>query len=178
MGIVSLNISWLKAGKCPKMNSKPQGEWKELWDNMVVVVVKMALKSDNMWKGGLPMEWGIHAKTWQETDALMASMIGPIQPSSVFPVGRRKTTSIHKVFWKKWTEWYDLRVNKILHETSKNKYFFLLSTFFNKRAPRPSKFWNVNISQVRMTLYIIFVMHSKRHLGQLRRIQWLHLLMA
>ena len=68
---------------------------------MVVVTVKMALKSDNMWKGGLPMERVIHAKKWQETDALMASLIGPTQLSSVFPAGRRKTTSIHKVFRKK-----------------------------------------------------------------------------
>lgn len=56
--------------------------------------------------------------------------------------------------------------------------FFCL-VHFNKRAPLSLKVLKCKyFPSVRMTLYIIFVMHSKRHLGQLRRIQWLHLLMV
>lgn len=55
---------------------------------MVVVVVKMALKSDNMWKRWLAMDEPSMPKH-DETDALMASMIEPIQPSSVFLLAER-----------------------------------------------------------------------------------------
>lgn len=52
--------------------------------------------------------------------------------------------------------------------------FFCL-VHFNKWAPVSLKVSKCKyFPSVRMILYITFMMHSKRHLGQLRRIRWLH----